>query len=226
VTDGYVFKEARDGLRFVGDFDGLYRAEPDPWGQSGSRKEIASYYAESRYRLARVLKNHIGPSAYGLEVGCGYGHVMEVVRRRCRGTWSGLDISQVAIERARDIYPDMTFYVGDIAGEMPFPPSSVGKYHVVIFSQMLWYVLERLDKAIGNATRLVRPGGLLAVSQAFLKSKQRYGSEIADGFHGALALFLERYPGLALVEAHYDDSNIHVHHDGLMLFRKVSADAQ
>jgi SAM-dependent methyltransferase len=226
MSDGYIIQEAGERLRFVGDFDGLYRSDPDPWGQSGSRKAMASYYSASRQRLARVLSGHIGNYMCGLEVGCGYGHVMEAVWRRCGGYWSGLDISTVAIERAKGIYPGLKFYVGDIAGEMPFPPSYVGKYHVVILSQMLWYVLERLDRAVCNASRLVRPGGLLVVSQAFLKGEQRYGAEIANGFHGALALFMARYPDLALVEAHYDDSGAHAHHDGLMLFRKAGANAQ
>jgi hypothetical protein len=35
AKDEFIFQEDRDGtLQFVGDFDGLYASDIDPWGQS------------------------------------------------------------------------------------------------------------------------------------------------------------------------------------------------
>jgi SAM-dependent methyltransferase len=217
----HIFREASGGLEFVGDFEELYVEEADPWGQSGRSGALASYYEESRKRLRDALDRHRnGYRGGGLEIGCGHGHTLPGLQKAFGGHWSGLDISPTAIARARALHPSFSFYAGDIAGELPFPPSYVGKYDAVILSQLLWYILDRFDVAVGNALRLCAPGGLLVVTQAFLRGRQLYGAEIADGFLGALQLFQTRFPGLVLIEAHYDDTNRHAHHDGLLIFRK------
>jgi SAM-dependent methyltransferase len=214
--------DAGDGLEFIGHFDELYIEDADPWGQSGMSGEMASYYAESRKRVRDALDRHRnGYRGGGLEIGCGHGHTLPGLQKSFGGHWSGLDISPAAIRTARRLYPSFTFYAGDIGGELPFPPSSVGKYDAVILSQLLWYILDRFDAAVGNALRLCAPGGLLVVTQAFLRGKQLYGAEIADGFRGALQLFQMRFPDLALIEAQYDDTTRHAHHDGLLIFRKA-----
>lgn len=213
--------DAGDGLEFIGRFDALYAEEPDPWGQSGMSGELASYYAESRKRVRDALDRHRnGYRGGGLEIGCGHGHTLPGLQKAFGGHWSGLDISPTAVRQAGRLHPSFVFYAGDIAGELPLPPSSVGKYDAVILSQLLWYILDRFDVAVSNALRLCAPGGLLVVTQAFLRGKQLYGAEIADGFPGALALFMARFPSLALIEAHYDDTTRHAHHDGLLMFRK------
>lgn len=221
----FVFRERAGGkLEFVGDFEGLYSAEIDPWGQSARSGPMASYYRRSRARLCEAVYTHdrTGVRARGLEIGCGHGHVLAVLRRDCFENWDGIDISAAAVCEARRQAPGARFFVGDIAGEMPLPPSSVGSYDVVILSQLLWYVLARLDSAVGNAARLVRLGGLLIVSQAFLKGPQRYGSKIADGFNGSLCLFLKRYTYLQIIEAQYDSDPALSHNDGLLVFRKTA----
>lgn len=221
----HIFREigdAGEGLEFVGHFDALYEEETDPWGQSGRSGVLASYYEESRRRVCDALNRHRnGYRGGGLEIGCGHGYTLPGLQKAFGGHWSGLDISPTAIAGARALHPSFTFYAGDIGGELPFPPSSVGKYDAVILSQLLWYILDRFDVAVGNALRLCAPGGLLVVTQAFLRGPQRYGAEIADGFHGALSLFQARFPGLQLIEAHYDDTTRHAHHDGLLVFRKA-----
>jgi len=224
----FIFQETDGGsLRFVGDFEGLYDAEDDPWGQSGRGGALDTYYETSRARLCVALeRRRAGANGGGLEIGCGHGHALPALQRAYGGLWSGLDISAKAISQAKTLHPSFDFYVGDIANRLPFPPSSVGRWDVVILAECLWYVLERLDTAVGNATRLTRPGGLLCVSQAFLRGEQRYGAEIANGYHGVLRLFLDRFPGLSLIETHYDDSERHAHHHGLLIFRKVAHNAQ
>lgn len=223
MSGGIIFDETGDGdLRFVGDFEGLYQRDADPWGQSGDRADNASYYRFSRHRLAMALLGHIGNSqGCRLEIGCGYGHAMNAVAKATGGDWTGIDISKTAIDKARELFPAHAFHVSDICGGLPFPPSAVGKFDVVIMSQLLWYILEKLDAATMNAIRLTRLGGLLVVHQAFLRD-QRYGRETIDGFAGALRYFTERFPQLRLIEARYDDTEAHIHHDGLLIFRKVS----
>lgn len=222
---GDIFKDdGKGGLTFVGDFQGLYERCSDPWGQSGEREDIASYYSFSRHRLAMALLGHVGKTeGERLEIGCGHGHAMNAVAKAIGGDWTGIDISHAAVTEARKLYPEHSFHVADICARLPFPPSALGKFDVVILSQILWYILDRRDAAMDHVIRLTKLGGLVVISQAFLR-EQLYGRDIIDGFDGALDWITggTLYPGrLRLVEARYDDTEQHVHHDGLLIFRKV-----
>lgn len=219
---GHVFEDDGDGgLRFVGDFEGLYRESSDPWGQSGARDDIAAYYSFSRHRLAMALLAHLGKGeGCRLEIGCGHGHAMNAVAKAIGGKWTGVDISNTAVVKARQLYPDHDFYTADIQAGLPFPPSSVGKFDVVILSQILWYVLGNLDAVTRHAIRLAMVGGLVVLNQAFLR-QQLYGRDKIDGFDGAMKHFA-RFPQLRLIEARYDDTETYLHHDGLLIYRKVA----
>jgi SAM-dependent methyltransferase len=212
----HVFTETDGGLKFVGDFDALYREEDDPWGQSATDGQTMEYYFSSRSTLHQSLRSHFPfGKYYALEVGCGHGHAVNYFD----GNWTGMDISPTAINKARELYKIRDFFVGDIREKTCMPEDHAGFYNVVLLSQMLWYILERIDDAVSNALSLCAADGLLIVSQAFLKDEQRYGVDIANGFPGALHLFSTRFPSLELVEARFDTST-HSHNDGLMIFRK------
>jgi SAM-dependent methyltransferase len=86
-----------------------------------------------------------------LDVGCGEG---ELARRLPDGSWVGLDSSPTMLERAPE--PNVQ---GD-ATELPFPDSSFG-------SVALLYVLYHLpepERALAEARRVLRAGGLVAVA--------------------------------------------------------------
>lgn len=215
-----IFRELGGSLEFVGDFDGLYRSEADPWGQSGAHGPMASYYAASRNRLATALMGHLRGNGERLEVGCGHGHVLAQLNNAVRGgRWHGLDVSPEAVERAQAHHPAFEFHVGDIR-KTDVRRLGTKRFDAVILSQVLWYVLDDIDQTVANCRHLLRRGGILVISQAFLRGPQRYGADIADGFHGTLRLFCDRFADLRLIEAQFDDSNTHQHHDGLLVFRR------
>lgn len=223
MSEGFVFKNRVDGgLEFVGDFEGLYKQSEDPWGQSGARDDIAPYYEFSRQRLATALLAHTaGSPLRGLEIGCGHGHVTDFLRKTVGGSWTGIDISNTAVLKARELYSECAFYTSDIRGALPFPPSAVGSFDAVILNQVLWYILGKLDDAVRNTVRLVKLDGVLVISQAFLR-KQLYGKDVIDGFAGAVRYFAEKHSNLRLIESAYDDTEQFLHHDGLLVFRKIS----
>jgi len=221
----HIFREDENGqLTLIGDFEGLYRSEPDPWQQSGKEGPRAGYYAASRNRLVANVSRLFPAGCTGLEVGCGHGQVTNQLMLSVGGRWTGADISLTAIETARARSKGVSFYPVDITHEpFPFMGSERCRYDVVILSQLLWYVLEKLDATLRNAAALVRPGGVLIVSQAFLHEPQRYGREIADGFDGALSAIRERLPDWSTIVAMLDDTGQHVHKDGIIIMRKPTA---
>lgn len=184
-----VFRENEAGeLELVGDFDALYRNDVDPWDQGAATGERAAYYAGSRMRLAAMINRLELDRLTGLEIGCGHGHSVAVLHLACGGRWSGADISFEAIKRARELVRPVNFFPVDITRAWPFLGSERGRYDVVVLSECLWYVMHEWRTVVSNLAGLVKPGGVAIISQAFLRGKQRYGAEIADGFHGAMEL--------------------------------------
>lgn len=224
----FVFKEVDGQLRFVGDFDGLYKVNADPWHQSGSGTAVpdadyAAYYAFSRKRIVEVLK-HLAPQS-ALEVGCGKGYALNVIRKCMPLTsWHGMDISPTAVAVARALFPGLHFFVGDIRqlDELLF------KVDCIILNQVIWYILEDFGQALVNCISHLNPNGVLVISQAFLKDgEQRYGKHMFDGFYGLdryMRSMQEQYAKvlpLRMIESRYDDTNDLIFNDGLLAFRKI-----
>jgi cyclopropane fatty-acyl-phospholipid synthase-like methyltransferase len=68
----------------------------------------------SYFKWLDVLRPHLRPGSRVLDLGCGCGvPIAQELALSCRVT--GVDISEVQIERARDLVPSGTFICGDIA---------------------------------------------------------------------------------------------------------------
>ena len=93
-----------------------------------------------------------------------------------------MDISQTATERAAKLFPHLDFIVGDIKNPDFNYFNLEEEYDVVILSQLLWYVLEDLPQVFENCLSVLSANGKLVICQAFLKTPQKYGKNICDGF--------------------------------------------
>ena len=210
----YIFKQNGDSLDFVGDFESLYKNDNDPWGQSGKNGEMSHYYAHSRKRLIEQLKK-IKPKSL-LETGCGLGYATKNIQEslpECNVI--GVDISKTAIVKAAKLFPNLNFETADIRN------ANIDlnlKYDVIILNQLLWYVLEFFSETLENCFSLLNPEGKIIISQAFLKTPQKYGTDICDGFDGLI-----EYLTINNFDIEYynlDNSNSYVHNDGLVIFKK------
>lgn len=225
-----VFKEEGGELKFVGDFERLYQTVRDPWGQSGAPSPMQDYYYQSRRRLVGTLQPYVShtPNFRGLEVGCGHGHVVDLLcNSTCSVTkcWEGLDASPTAVARAKELYPGLQFTVGDITQtQFTFYNQEIlGAYDCVLLGQVWWYLLHLLHLSLSNCRELLKPGGLLVISQAFLEY-QRYGVSKAHGFSGTLEVFMPppTRSMWRLMEAHREEPDEHGYYDGLIVLRAVT----
>jgi len=215
----FIFRRTEGGgLTWHGDFDGLYRAQSDPWGQSGEHPRMASYYEYSRQVLVMHLLGL--PWKRLLEAGCGTGHVLHRLSEHLPGrNLHGCDISHTAVERAWAKFPRLFFFRLDITAPVEDCHFYRSNYDVAILSQMLWYVMDKLPGVFANCARLLTPGGHLIVQAAFLDN-QEYGRDIVDGFNGLVRWVLDHAPGWQIVSASYDASAQHApHHDGILVLR-------
>jgi len=225
ISKNYIFKPIGNKLEFIGDFESLYKNEDDPWSQSGDVGEIRHYYEHSRTELTNKLKE-INPDSL-LEIGCGLGYTTKIIQKSLPScSVMGMDISKEAISRARKLFPDLDFVSGDIRSIYSSSSrcshsgmrASYKKYDVIILNQLLWYILESLSKTFENCFSLLKSGGRIVISQAFLRTSQKYGKDICDGFDGLMSFLKDHKFDVEYFKL--DNSNSLLHNDGLIVFKK------
>ena len=179
----YIFKkDSKNKLQFHGDFEGLYLNEDDPWGQSAKdRKE----YMVSRKNQINILRGHKNSGAL-IDIGCGLGFTSNFFSQKYIVT--GIDISETAIRKAKENYPNIDFVCHDIRKSY----ASVKKYDVVVLNQVLWYVMKEFSEVLMSVSQLLKSDGYLLISNFILdKKNQQYGNEFFSG-HAEILPWLER----------------------------------
>lgn len=112
----------------------------------------------ARYRVIAGFSAHLHPRRV-LEVGCGSGTLLRLLKAEGYETYVGLDLSEVAIARARPLADDRTHLIACDADAF----ESDDRFDLVIFNEVLYYfddVARTLDKYLG----LLDEGGHLIVS--------------------------------------------------------------
>jgi ubiquinone/menaquinone biosynthesis C-methylase UbiE len=102
--------------------------------------------------------SELGPFNHGLDVCCGTGAGMVVLRSLCHGRVTGLDFSAGMLVRARSAYPDATWVRAD-ARALPF---ARGFDLAVTFGALGHFLPTERPALFEGVYRALRPGGLLA----------------------------------------------------------------
>lgn len=106
---------------------------------------------------------------------------------------TGIDISQTAIVKASNQFPEIRFIVGDLLKDNPFTsnftsnePSTMSyepfkkQFDLVVVKEVLWYVCHNLTRFMQNVMQLVKAKGFLYVSQSFPEADTWVGKEVID----------------------------------------------
>lgn len=167
----YVFKRDGDTVEYVGDFDGLYANDTDPWGQSAL---LRADYSIPRGTQFRLLEKYKGNGSL-LDIGCGLGYTTDIFSKRYEA--SGCDISRVAIEKAMTTFPSLEFSVMDIRREAP-----QRTYDIFVLNHLLWYVLNDMDAVFGNIRKATNENSIILLTNFLLASEsQKYGNHFFRG---------------------------------------------
>lgn len=175
VSTRYQDYVIRDG-KYVGRFEDMYRnAVEVPWHQDETVSAIFSDFTVA------ILKRRDIRSL--LDVGCGMGYMAERLRREIPGLSRvvGLDISETAIARATEMFPDIEFVSGTLE-----TLSIEDRFDVVVSKDVLWYVLDNLPGYLAGLAR--RSSRWVYLGQSFPDRRPFYGEEILPDARALLAL--------------------------------------
>ena len=175
----YVIKDGK----FIGEFENMYSDCQDPWGQSAQPNKY------SRSAGIWHMKNYGVKSV--LECGSGLGYYSNWIYRDTGIIPKGLDLSSTAVEKAKELFPDLDFEVADISKDL----ARYKNYDCVLFAEILWYILPDL-KNIFKVLESDFKGKYLLVNQVFYKGTQKYGTEYFTDLRG----FVKYVPFTLLAE--------------------------
>lgn len=145
-----------------------------------------------------------------LDLGCGHGRLLELLRAYPIGRYLGVDISEEAVRRARAQAPaDAQFAVGDYEDFLP-----ASRFDVVMFNECLSYARDPAA-VMRRYAGVVAPGGVIIVSMCYNWWQYPIWSSLAANFatlHATavtnekgqtwhVRVLREREPALALASA-------------------------
>ncbi|MGE5072404.1 MAG: class I SAM-dependent methyltransferase [Anaerolineae bacterium] len=137
----------------------------DFWDKVYDQDDVRGARYTQRMKLALACLDAAALPADGavLDAGCGAGRVgMEVMRRGYQ--LYGLDFSHGMLARAREIHKGMSGLVLRLAqGDVESLPLGEACFDAVVCLGVISY-LPGLDKALGEMSRVLKPGGILVVS--------------------------------------------------------------
>jgi SAM-dependent methyltransferase len=167
------------------------------------------------YRLRRRLfRRHVAPLVEPgwsvLDVASGTGFHLELWGEAGAGAVIGSDVSETAVRRLRQRFPEHPIERFDISGPAGRLPT--GGFDAVSAFDVLFHLIDdaAYDRALSNLARLVRPGGTLVVSENFRREGprrfaavqvNREEGEILGAFEDAGFELLERHPMFVLMNA-------------------------
>jgi SAM-dependent methyltransferase len=128
------------------------------WQQAAGAYRVTFARASGEFVDALLDAAGVGDSQCVLDLACGPGIIAAAVQRRGASV-SGLDFSQAMLAVARAANPDIHFHEAD-AEAMPIADGSLD----VVVSNFGAHQFPRPERALAEVFRVLRPGGVVAVT--------------------------------------------------------------
>ena len=138
----------------------------DYWNEVGPTKPCAH-----PVNIAQ-LSRWVSPTSRILDYGCGYGRALGLLQANGYTNLIGVDPAPAMIAAARQRFPGISFDVLDDYRKINLPDDSVDA--VLLFTVLTCVPTDEGQRAIvSEITRVLRPGGLLYMSDMFLQTDSR-----------------------------------------------------
>jgi SAM-dependent methyltransferase len=153
-----------------------YSSVTETWGHSASPEQLSMLY--TRYRFAVEL----AAGGRVLDVGSGAGMGLAYLRQKTHNAIGG-DYTMALLEESRRHLPDAPIVRLD-AQQLPFADES---FDLVLMLEMIYY-LPDFRKALGEARRVLKPGGRLLVTVPNPDRPDFNPSPFSTGYHNGVGL--------------------------------------
>jgi SAM-dependent methyltransferase len=177
--------------------DKFNSCEDDPWGHTWRGQELTRYDF-----LLNIITNSRPGDSYrqSLDIGCTTGFFTNKLHKLSADV-SGVDISTIAIARAREKYPDINFMAGSIT-DLDLPD---GLYDLITCTEMLYYLdIETQTQVLQRIHDLLSDDGRAMITSKIGKSPYFSPEELTsllenhfsvEGVYYFNALFAARIEG-------------------------------
>lgn len=113
-----------------------------------------------------------GPVSQVVDYGCGLGYYLDtLVRGLGAQRGQGFDISETAVLKARNLFPDCNFQQADLTVTnnplLKVNSDESGSAVLHVIRGTLWYVFPKLEAVVGNLVAKLSPADALVVIQNF-----------------------------------------------------------
>jgi SAM-dependent methyltransferase len=156
----------------------------DYWNRIGPTKPFA--HPINIDQLTRLLS----PQSRILDYGCGYGRALGLLHSHGFGNLIGVDPASAMIAAARQNFPAIEFDVLDDYRRVQLREASIDA--VLLFAVLTSVPTNNGQRAIiSEITRLLRPNGILYISDMFLQTDSRNLARYIEGEkkHGIYGVF-------------------------------------
>jgi SAM-dependent methyltransferase len=174
----YVIKNGQ----LVGEFEQMYQDYDDPWEQS-TGEECASEKAVALNLIKRLQGKKV------IELGCGLGHYTKKISDLGVDVL-GVDVSETAIQKAKDNYPSCNFVAGDI---LEFDIYRQFRPDVIVMAEITWYILDKLDQFLQFMRSEFPDMYLIHLLTTYPNEVQKYGRDKFTNLKEIMSYFNARY---------------------------------
>lgn len=146
------------------------------WNEIGVQKDFEDpLYLEK-------LEPFIHPHSEIVEYGCGYGRLLNLLDQRGYKNLKGYDFAPNMIARGKEAFPELSLEYIEESGKMPLEDKSVD---AVILSTILCCIVDKEEQSsvIGEVQRVLKPGGVLYLSDFLITDHERYPDKYMEGYH-------------------------------------------
>jgi SAM-dependent methyltransferase len=170
------------------DADAFDRFEADGWARRVAGYDRFLSPVTSQVIATLLDAARVGPGQRALDLACGPGHVAAACAARGAAV-VGVDVTHEMVALARERHPGITFRQAD----MQLLPFEDGSMDAVVGNFAILHV-GRPERAAAQATRVLAPGGSLALSTWDVPERARLIGAITDAIAEAGAVPPENIP--------------------------------
>ena len=155
-----------DDGKFIGKFEEMYQQCDDPWLQDSVL-----------HKSNQIVLDILSGDKYNkiLDIGCGKGRFTSLLYKNLNSPIDAIDISETAINIARESYPGINFIADDFLKTEQISNS----YDLIIISQILWYVLDKIDVFFEKIKNISTQSAKVIFIQTYYNpDTQKYGRDI------------------------------------------------